>query len=243
VLWDSLFQLLHSREFGKPNLKVVVPHLAYGEKGAIIRVYESDGMIRNTLSRSFVQLYCPNPCGMHDLGELYSQFNAKYFEGELPVLKPHTVVDENEEVWESYPKQIAWNGRFKKLYGRYTYSPARGRGFIELSKRIALDPILVRSTMLHEMLHKYLDLKALGDGIEGHGPNFVEHGVRINRICESEKVEYRINFFDHPVEDSNPRYLSETYAQEFPVRKDLDLGRKMAKIMKASFDSSYTYLQ
>ena len=98
---------------------------------------------------------------MYDLGELYAEFNAKYFNGELPVLPFESKVDKNGEVRHRYGT-LKWDGRLgKSTLGTYK------RGTICLNRSIASDPNKTRSVLLHEMLHKYLDFKGLDDGPVG----------------------------------------------------------------------------
>jgi hypothetical protein len=176
--------------------------------------------IQTTLSKSFFLRYCPNPCAIYELGEMYAEFNALYFNGELPILEVVTKVDKNGEVRHSYPR-IKWEGRYKKLWG--TYKPnGRGTGVIKLSRECASDPKQVRSTLLHEMLHAYLDLKNLDTGVKGHGPTFIQNAKRINELAAERGVTYRINFYDEAITEDQPQVYSDLLKTTLYLGTDLD---------------------
>lgn len=196
--------------------------------------------LKTTLSDSFFRAFCPDPCAIYDLGEIYSEFNAKYFNGELPVLKVITKVDENDETWHSYPR-LKWEGRYKKLWG--TYSPnGRGSGVIRLARNCAPDPVQVRSTLLHELVHAYLDMKRQDTGIKGHGPTFIREAKRINELCESNGVAYRVNFYNVAVTQDQPIVYSDLLKTEIYCGKDLDIARRMQSIIRTAFDQDSSVL-
>lgn len=190
--------------------------------------------LKPIVSYAFLARYCPDPCAIFDLGELYCEFNAKYFNGELPVLKVVTVTDKNDETWHTYPR-LKWEGRFRKLWGQYKPN-GRGTGVIKLARNCAKDPVQVRSTLLHEMVHAYLDMKGTDDGIKGHGPNFILEAKRINELCVAKGVPYRVNFYDIPVTLEQPEVYSELLKTTLYCGKDLDLARRMQAIIRAAFD-------
>jgi hypothetical protein len=194
-----------------------------------------------TVSDSFFARWCPNPTRIYDLGEIYAEFNARFFNGELPVLRFTEHEDENGEIRRAYP-QIKWNGKYRKLLG--TYKPnGRGTGEIRLARYIAPDPVQVRSTLLHEMVHAYLDKTKRDDGIKGHGPNFILEASRINAQCSDRGLAYRVNFYDVPVTKEEPEVYSDLLGTTIYCGKDLDLARKMRTILNASFDTRYVYEQ
>ena len=189
---------------------------------------------KTTTSDSFFERFCPNPCAIYDLGELYAEFNAKYFNGELPVPKVVSRTDENGETWNSYPR-LKWEGRYRTKWG--TYKPNNGgTGEIKLARHAAKDPLQVRSTLLHEMLHAYLDMKNLDDGIKGHGENFILHAKRINELCESNGVAYRVNFYDEEITKEQPVVYSDLLKTTLHLGKDLDVARQMRKLLNCAFD-------
>jgi hypothetical protein len=89
--------------------------------------------------------------GLPDVAELqlmFAQFNFLYFDGEIPAYR------------------IAYNARFSNLAGRITYKPP----VIELSpKHLVGKPDELRETLLHEMIHAWLQAKGLPPG---HTPTF-----------------------------------------------------------------------
>ncbi|ATW62690.1 putative transcription elongation protein [Synechococcus phage S-CBWM1] len=205
--------------------------------------------MQTVVRESFMKRYCPNPAGMYDLGELHAEFNAKYFNGEIPPLRKTVRVDENGEEWESYPKQLAWNKRFTRTWGRYSHNGVPGRGFIEISYKIATDPDKVRGTLIHEMVHQYVDLTNGFDGIEGHGENFIRVAVEVNKKLKEEGRTFRVEFNNTPEEGVgeitklDPHFHSELIGVPLSARKDLDIARKMRAAIRMAFDSNYTYVQ
>jgi len=193
--------------------------------------------MKTTLSPAFFSQYCPDPTVMYDLGELYAEFNAKYFNGELPVLPYEVKVDANGETRRKYGT-VKWDGRL----GRNTLGCYK-RGVIHLNRKIAKDPNQVRSVLLHEMLHKFLDVKGLDDGIAGHGPNFIEEAKWINDTCSARGVQYRVNFYDIPVTKSRPTYHADLIGGEIQCVQDLDVVRKMGSVIRAAFDTRFEYRQ
>jgi hypothetical protein len=202
-------------------------------------VRHDEVMLKTTASDAFFRRFCKNPCGMYDLGEMYAVLNARHFGGELAVLNKVVTVDKNGEEWENYPRQLIWNKRFKKKYGTYTYASR----MIQIAGFAAWDSNQVWSTLLHEMLHKYLHQKGMDDGIEGHGPNFINYSADINADCLEKGYKYRINFFDEEIVLKNPNYSSVVHEMEFHVANDLDIGRKCKSVIKAAFDEQFSYNQ
>lgn len=199
---------------------------------------ETTQELSTSLSKGFFQAFCPNPTLMYDLGEIYSELNAKFFNGELPVLTKVVKTGKDGISRATYPK-LKWEGRFRKVLGMYH----PGSELIRLSRAIAPDPVQVRSTLLHEMLHKYLDQKGLDDGILGHGENFISFAKRINDRCSDIGVSYRINFYDLEITTEQPTFQVDMLGStEFKVTKDLDVVRKMKTVFKTSF-KEYSYLQ
>lgn len=193
--------------------------------------------MKTTLSPAFFAQFCPDPTVMYDLGDLYAEFNAKYFNGELPVLPYATKVDKNGETRKIYGT-LKWDGRLgKSTLGCYK------RGVIYLNRKIAGDLNKTRSVLLHEMLHKFLDVKGLDDGIAGHGPNFIAEAKWINDTCAARGVLYRVNFYDVPVTKSRPVYRSELIGGDIQCVQDLDVARKMGSVIRAAFDKRYEYRQ
>lgn len=193
--------------------------------------------MKTTLSPAFFAQFCPDPTVMYDLGELYAEFNAKYFNGELPVLPCITKVDKNGETRKVYGT-LKWDGRLgESTLGCYK------RGVIYLNRKIAGDLDRTRSVLLHEMLHKFLDVKGLDDGIAGHGPNFISEAKRINDTCAARGVQYRINYYGTPVTKSRPVYRSELIGGDIQCVQDLDVARKMGSVIRAAFDKRYEYVQ
>jgi hypothetical protein len=196
---------------------------------------------QTTVSDKFFKRFCPDPTVMFDLGELYAEFNAKYFDGNLRVLRVIERVDENGETWKKYPT-LKWEGRYKTKWGTYKLNN-RGTGEIKIARMCADDPIQVRSTLLHEMVHAYLDQTSRDDGIKGHGPNFIAEATRINAKCADLGVAYRVNFYDVPVTKDEPEVYSDLLKTTIYCGKDLDLARRMKTILNAAFDTHYAYEQ
>ena len=196
---------------------------------------------KTTISDSFFARWCPDPTVMFDLGELYAEFNAKYFDGNLRVLRVIEHEDKNGEVRRKYPT-LKWEGRYKTKWGTYTPN-GRGTGVIKISRLAAKDPTQVRNTLLHEMIHAYLDQTNRDDGINGHGPNFIAEATRINAKCSDAGVTYRVNFYDVPVTKDEPEVYSDLLKSTIYCGKDLDLAQKMRTILNAAFDTHYVYEQ
>ena len=180
---------------------------------------------------------------MYDLGEEYAVLNAKYFRGELPVLASRDYVDKNGENRSVYPA-LKWDGRMKgKTLGVYQVKQRPGCGVIRLSPSIAKDPVLTRSVLLHEMLHKHLDMKSQSDGIKGHGENFTSAAKSINEVCALNKVTYRVYFHDRVITQENPTVIPELLMEEVYCNPDLDITRLMMSVVRAAFDTKYVYNQ
>ena len=85
---------------------------------------------------------------MAELQLLFAQYNFVHFNGEIPSFR------------------IAYNARFSNVAGRITYKPP----LIELSpKHLHGKPDALRDTLLHEMIHAWL--QARGEN-PGHTPAF-----------------------------------------------------------------------
>ena len=196
---------------------------------------------KTTVSSKFLKRFCPDPTVMFDLGELHAEFNARFFDGKLPVTPVVTHTDENGEERRSYPR-LKWDGRMRRLWGNYKPN-GRGSGEIKLARNAADDPVQVKSTLLHEMLHAYLDRTNRDDGIKGHGPNFIAEATRINAICADLGVAYRVNFYDVAVTKEEPEVYSDLLKTTIYCGKDLDLARRMKTILNAAFDTHYVYEQ
>ncbi len=198
--------------------------------------------LKTTLSTSFFRRFCPDPTVMYDLGDLYAELNAKFFNGQLPVLA-ETVRTVNGVERKTYPS-LKWDGRLgRRTLGVYTPASKRGNGKIRLARRIAEDPAKTRSVLLHEMLHKFLDLHSLDDGIAGHGPNFISEAKAINGHCTEWGVNYRIHFYDEEITREDPVFYSDVLKMEIDCRKDLDFARKVQSVIRAAFDTNYEYHQ
>lgn len=205
--------------------------------------YSKSMELKSTLSSSFFRRFCPDPTVMYDLGDLYAELNARFFNGELPVLPSESYTDKDGETRTRYGT-LKWDGRMRqRTLGTYKASSRRGHGTIRLARSIAYDPARTRSVLLHEMLHKYLDLKSMDDGILGHGENFVSEAKRINETCEKSGVEYRIHFYDEVVTRDEPFVVSELSRKEIYCGKDLDVARNMQAVMRAAFDRKFEYFQ
>lgn len=192
--------------------------------------------LATTISNDFFIAFCPNPYEVYDLGELYAKFNAKYFNGELPVVNPK--ISENGA--KTYSK-LRWDKRLKRCWGVYRTARKPGDGVISLSPTCVSTPFQVENTLLHEMLHKWLDLKGLDDGIKGHGPNFTQNASRINKLCQSLKVGYRIQFFDDSITRDLPVASAPILERTIACSDDLDISRAMQSVLRAAFDKKYEY--
>lgn len=191
----------------------------------------------NRLTTSFVKRFCPDPCAMHDLVALYDEFNFTFFNGALKPLSTYCV-EKDGEVY-TYAHDLKWTGRFKTCRGKYYYADKS----IKIGKWQAHSPYQVRSTLLHEMVHKYLDMVGLDDGVEGHGENFITEAVRVNKMCEELDVNYRVNFYDEVISREDPVFSAELIGREVMVIKDLDLIRKLRGNLNAAFDRKWTFHQ
>lgn len=181
---------------------------------------------------------------MYELGDIYAELNAKYFEGQLYILPFRQITDKNGETRRIYGT-LKWDGRMgQRTLGTYKAGPTRpGHGTIRLARSIASDPVRTRSVLLHEMLHKYLDMKGLDDGIKGHGENFITHAKNINEVCSVNGVSYRIHFYDEVITMDEPLVYSELLMTEIHFSRDLDIARNMQAIARAAFDRKFEYHQ
>lgn len=206
--------------------------------------YSRSMELSTTLSPGFLQRYCPDICATFDLPELYAEFNAKFFRGDLPLLNTTEITDENGED-RVLTQDIVWDGRYRTVYGKYVYGgKGRGKGQIRLAKFMAYDHIQVKSTLLHEMVHKYLDYMNQDDGIKGHGPNFIDQARRINAQCEEWNLPYRVNFFDLEVTKEQPEVYSDMLMTTVYCGRDLDVARRMQAVIRAAFhEGCYDYQQ
>lgn len=198
---------------------------------------------KTTVSQSFYERYCPNMCATFDLVELYNTFTARFFGGLLPDLNTKVITDENGET-RILTQDIVWDGRYRTVYGKYVPSKKRGHGQIRLAKFMAKDHVQVKSTLLHEMVHKHLDYLQQDDGIKGHGPNFIDAARRINAQCEEWNLPYRVNFFDEEVTKEQPEVYSNMLMTTVYCGRDLDVARRMQAVIRAAFhEGCYEYQQ
>jgi hypothetical protein len=197
-------------------------------------------MLKTTLSDSFFARWCPDPTSVYDLVELYAEFNAKFFNGELPVLPTVTLTNDVGETWER-TNRIKWEGRYKRTWGTYTFN-GRGTGTIKLARRCALEPFQTQSTLLHEMIHAWLDLRNEDDGIAGHGPNFIRKAKEINEKCDNLGVGYRVDFHDEPITQEVAEFQVPLLMSSFQF-DDLDVAKKVESIINGAFAGSYEYSQ
>lgn len=194
------------------------------------------------VSDKFFRAFCPNPTVIYDLGSLYDEFNSRFFHGELPNLVKTVKVVKGEEV-VSYGR-LKWDGRLKnRTLGTYTPARIKGQGVIRLSRNIASDPVQVKSTLLHEMLHLYLDLKDLDDGIKGHGSHFMAEAKSINTACEGLGVSYRINFHDNEITQEEASFSCDLLKEQVFRTSDLDIALQVKKVLNSALNSDFNYNQ
>jgi hypothetical protein len=190
------------------------------------------------VSERFFRTFCPDPTVMYDLGSLYNEYNAKFFNGELPELVPVVRRVKGEEIL-TYTR-LKWDGRLRsRTYGTYTSSPKAGYGTIRLGRFMAGDPVQVKSTLAHEMLHQWLDLKGLDDGVKGHGEQFILHARRINLVCQEENSPIRVNFYDQEILKETPEFQCSGIGETIYTVKDLDIARSVEKLISAAFDGNH----
>lgn len=194
------------------------------------------------VSDKFFRAFCPNPTVMYDLGAIYDEFNSRFFRGELPELTKTIKVVKGEEI-VSYGR-LKWDGRLRsKTLGTYTCASVPGKGVIRIARRIAPNPSEVKSVLLHEMLHQYLDLKGLDDGIKGHGPNFMSFAKSINEVCRRVGVPYRVEFYDVEITKEEASFSCDLLKDEVFTTSDLDIALQFKKILNTAFDSQFNYAQ
>jgi predicted SprT family Zn-dependent metalloprotease len=175
-----------------------------------------------TVRHSFFLAQVRDPESHYNLPELFKEFNRLYFDGGLP------------------PTKIKWEGRYSRVWGKYL---ANGEIRIGRNCARAEDPAQVKSTLLHEMLHRFLDVTNQDDGVLGHGPNFIDHAVAINKMAEANGARYRINFYDVAVTREEPVFYCDLLKTEIKTCRDLDTVRRMKSLVKAAFDSTVQYQQ
>lgn len=168
---------------------------------------------------------------MYDLGGEYDRLNELLFDGCLPELSKKVKIDKNEEERITYPN-LTWNGRFKRIWGKYIPTGGKELGKIQLAKHLAPHPQALRSTLLHEMVHKMQDF--LGEK-DAHGESFLEISSEVNRKAETLGLKERCGFFlerhSQEIRNTNPVFISKELEYEFHVNKDLDVARSMKKVM------------
>jgi len=196
--------------------------------------------MKTTLSNSFVNQWCEDITSCYDLVETYAKFNAGYFNGELPVLPTVELSNDAGETWE-ITRRIKWDGRLKKTWGTYTPN-GKGSGVIKLAKMCTTVPHQTYSTLLHELIHAYLDLTNQDDGVAGHGPNFICKAKEINEECEKSGVSYRVDFDDKPVTQEVAEFQVPLLMSSFTF-DDLDIAKKVESVINGAFSGSYEYLQ
>lgn len=198
--------------------------------------------LSTTLSESFFRTFCPNPEVMYDLGELYSTYNNEFFYGKLPELKKIVKKTRSGEEHVSFDR-VKWDGRMGlRTLGTYTTkrSTKAGCGIIRLSRKIAKDLALTKSTLLHEMLHAYLDLVGEDRGMKGHGDSFIRESVRINTHCKDKGYSFRVLFYDKEIECQKPYIHSDTVNGNIDCFEDLDFALIAKKIAETVFYNSNT---
>ncbi|KII69720.1 SprT-like domain-containing protein Spartan [Thelohanellus kitauei] len=117
----------------------------------------------------------PNP----DIHQLFVKFSNDYFGNALQAVV------------------VQWSKRMTMCAGLCKYYPRNGFCTISLSQ-----PLLqfrprkdLVETLLHEMIHAYLFVTFQNTDHSGHGPKFIEHMSRINRIAGTNITVFH-NFMD-----------------------------------------------
>lgn len=175
---------------------------------------------------------------MYDLGAIYNSFNAKFFNGDLPELIRTVKKVKGVEI-VGYSR-LKWDGRLRtRTYGTYTTEARPGYGTIRLARFMAGDPFRVKSTLLHEMLHQWLDLKDLDDGIRGHGEQFIKKARQINLICQAENFPIRVEFYNKEIVLETPEFNCDVIGETLYSVKDLDIARSVEKLISAAFDGNH----
>lgn len=191
-----------------------------------------------TVSDRFFRAFCPKPEVMYDLEALYNLYNSEFFNGELPELVKVVKKVKGQEVVSF--SRLKWDGRLRsRTHGTYTPSSRLGYGVIRLSRKMASDPIQVKSTLVHEMLHQWLDLKSLDDGTKGHGANFIAHAKRINILCQENGLKIRVNFYDKAVLAETPHFQCSVIGETIYTVKDLDIARSIERVINSAFDGNH----
>uniref|UniRef100_A0A2K6EMT3 DNA-dependent metalloprotease SPRTN n=2 Tax=Propithecus coquereli TaxID=379532 RepID=A0A2K6EMT3_PROCO len=116
------------------------------------------------------ELVDPTP----DLQALFLQFNDRFFWGQLEAV------------------EVKWSSRMTLCAGICIYEGRGGMCSIRLS-----EPLLklrprkdLVETLLHEMIHAYLFVTNNDKDREGHGPEFLKHMHRINRLTGANITVY-----------------------------------------------------
>lgn len=190
-----------------------------------------------TVSDRFFRSFCPDPTVIYDLAALYNSYNSRFFSGDLPELKRVVKKVKGKEV-VCYP-DLKWDGRLRsKTYGTYTPAPRPGNGKIRLSRSIASKPVKLKSTLVHEMLHKWLDLKGLDDGVKGHGPEFIRFAKQINLTCQADGIPIRVNFFGKPITKEAALFQCGFIGSTVYSVEDLDIARSLEGAVEFAFDGN-----
>jgi hypothetical protein len=190
------------------------------------------------VSDRFFRAFGPKPEAMYDLETLYNNYNDLFFDGELPELVKVVKKVKGQEVVSF--SRLKWDGRLRsRTYGTYTASSRRGYGVIRLARNIAGSPVQMKSTLVHEMLHQWLDLNGQDDGVSGHGKNFILHAKRINESCEGMGWKTRVNFFDKAIFSETPHFECGLIGKTIYSVKDLDIARTAEHIIHSAFDGNH----
>ena len=178
--------------------------------------------LSTTLNDSYFWKYCPNPLLLVDVETAYNELNELFFENSLP---------------SDAKRKLRWEGRFRRCWGNY--NPANK--VIKLSKKLAGKQTEIYSVLLHEMLHKFLDITKQDDGIMGHGPNFIRYAAELNLKAEKLGVSYRVHFYDEEIHEE-PKLVCKDLGVTIQL-DDLDVARRARRLAERVFNDDYTYVQ
>ena len=185
------------------------------------------------VSDRFYRAYAPDHIRILDLPEAYAELNALYFGGQLPVLRVTEKIVKGELVKKC--DKVKWDGRLRTCYGKYYF---RGKK-IRVSSALKENKVQAYSTLLHEMVHQWLDKSHTDDGIAGHGPNFIKEAMRVNALCKERGVAYRVNFYDLEIQREQATFYCDLLQTEIGSFDDLDIAKRCQAAIKAAFQEGF----
>jgi hypothetical protein len=169
LVWEGAAALLLSRVFRrKASAAMSAPYLEYA------RSHRTRERI-NHMRRRRVRPGAAGPAGRHfDLGKLFTELNARYFQGKLE--RPH----------------IGWSNRsWRRQFG--CYDPGPNQILLNRSMdRPGVPRVAVEYVLFHEMLHVKHPTRRSGCSLVSHSREFREEEKRFAEFARARKILDRL---------------------------------------------------